>query len=431
MRVALLVFLVGAGMLAACRRETPRATGPLPHEIYVWQRAHRPALSDALTAHARAFESVIVLAAEVSWRKSSSATTANPAAIAATVPDITRVAINWKPLALSARRVGLAIRVNAFSGPFSADDATSRALVALSQQLLADATAHGVTITELQLDFDAATSKLAGYREWLRELRPALAPVPLVFTALPTWLHSDDFRPLAEAADSFVLQVHSLERPASRDAAFLLCDPIVARRAIERAARVGVPFRVALPTYSYLFAFDTAGRFAGLSAEGPRPQWDASFTLREARADPASLAQLVAELQASRPATLTGLVWYRLPIATDTLNWSWPTLAAVMQGRAPRAQLEVSAETRDGLSRFTVRNTGDDDLIAPLRLAVRWSDARLIAADGQNGFAISDETPDSLQLTSVSTRLPPQSALRTGWLRLSSTQVSPHVTLAP
>lgn len=421
MRVALLVFLAAVGLLAACRRETPRATGPLPHEIYVWQRAHRPALTDALTAHAPAFQSVIVLAAEVSWRKSPTVS----------APDITRVAINWKPLASSARRVGLALRLNAFSGPFSANDATSRALVALSQQLLADAAAHGVTITELQLDFDAATSKLAGYREWLRALRPALAPVPLVFTALPTWLQSADFRPLAEAADSFVLQVHSLERPASRDAAFSLCDPIVARRAIERAARIGVPFRVALPTYSYQFAFDAAGRFAGLSAEGPRPQWNATFTLREARANPVELAQLVAELRASRPATLTGLLWYRLPIATDALNWSWPTLAAVMQGRAPRAQLEVFAETHDGLSRFTVRNTGDDDLIAPLRLDVRWSDARLVAADGQNGFAIAHETPDSLQLTSASTRLPPQSVLRSGWLRLSSAHVSPHVSLVP
>ena len=70
-------------------------------------------------------------------------------------------------------------------------------------------------MAELQIDFDAAESKLAGYREWLVALRSRVGTTRLVFTALPAWLRHEEFRALAQAADGFVLQVHSLERPAA------------------------------------------------------------------------------------------------------------------------------------------------------------------------------------------------------------------------
>ena len=38
------------------------------------------------------------------------------------------------------------------------------------------------------------------------------------------------------------------------------------------------------------------------------------------------------------------LLWYRVPVSRDSLNWSWPTLAAVMAGRAPVHRLEVVHE---------------------------------------------------------------------------------------
>jgi len=49
------------------------------------------------------------------------------------------------------------------------------------------------------------------------------------------------FQPLIHAADGYVLQVHSLERPKSFDTAFTLCDPGVARGAVAKATQIGMP----------------------------------------------------------------------------------------------------------------------------------------------------------------------------------------------
>lgn len=82
-----------------------------------------------------------------------------------------------------------------------------------------------------------------------------------MITALPAWLNQPAFKRLISAVDDYVLQVHSLERPNSPEAAFTICDPAAARRAVERAAQFAVPFRVALPTYGYAIAYDRQGHF--------------------------------------------------------------------------------------------------------------------------------------------------------------------------
>lgn len=403
---------------AACEHPAARSTAPLAHDVYVWQRAHTAPVADAIRTHAEAFHSVVALAAEVSWTKSPAGPT----------PAITRVPLDWPALA-SAPRVGLALRLNAHSGPFARDDASARTLVHLAHTLLADAEAHGVRLTELQIDFDAATGKLAGYREWLIALRAAVAPLPLVFTALPAWLASSEFSTLARATDGFVLQVHSLARPARIDAPFTLCDPAAALTAIDRAARFGVPFRVALPTYGYTLAFAPDGRFAGLSAEGPQPAWRDNFTLREVRAEPAPLAALVRTLGDGHQAALTGIIWYRLPLSGDHLNWSWPTLAAVMAGRTPTPRL-VAQPRPDGPGLFalTVTNTGEGDFTGPVHLTARWRDSASEAAEALDAFAITTETPRSLRLSSPHLRLAAGESRPAGWLRLPPA-TAPHVSL--
>lgn len=405
------LFLLFAPFLAAA--------SPLTQSAYVWQRAHTPAVTSALQAHAGAFDSLLVLAAEVTWKKTSG----QPAA------HITRVAPDWTTLR-AAPRVGLVLRINAYPGVFARDDASIRALTDLAHELLATAAAQGVRVAEFQLDYDATTATLPGYRLWLDTLRAAVAPVPLTFTALPTWLTSPDFAALARAADSFVLQVHSLERPSSADAAFTLCDPAAASRAIARAARLGVPFRVALPTYGYTLAFDPAGKFAGLVAEGPTPAWPANFTRREVAADPTLLAGLVQTLSAAPPAALTGFLWYRLPVAGDQRNWSWPTLAAVMAGRAPIARLQLVPTHTAGLHEWVLVNSGDGDFSGPVQLSVRWHDAQRLGADALGGFALTDEQASALQLTSLTCRLPAGARRAVGWLRLTPSPLPPDVSLA-
>jgi hypothetical protein len=425
-------IIVSLFTLAACERPPARvAATPLPREVYVWQRTHHPAVASALRAHAAEFATVVVLAAEVSWGKPTPSTPAR-------APQITRVSLDWSALA-AAPQVGLALRLNAHSGPFARDDGTTRALVALARELLAEAAAHRVRIAELHIDFDAATAKLAGYREWLLALRTAVAPVPLTFTALPTWLNSPDFPALARTANHYVLQVHSVERPSRVDTPATLCDPIAARAAIERAAIVGVPFRVALPTYGYTLAFDrVTGRFAALSAEGPAPAWrdNPAYLVRELSADPTALAALVRSLEADRPAALTGIIWYRLPVDGDRLNWSWPTLsavAAVAAGRAPSPRLVVELHaTAAGLAEISLVNRGDGDFAGPVRLAASWRDAHRLGADALGHFAITAETARSLRLTAPALRLAAGQRRPAGWLRLSmpdTTAAHVHVAL--
>ena len=166
------------------------------------------------------------------------------------------------------RRVGFAL------GPFKGELATNPPAVDFlagpAASLVAEARTNQIKPVELQIDYDCATAKLGDYRAWLAVVQNRIAPLPVTITALPTWLDSPAFVALAAAATNYVLQVHSLTKPEDINTPFLLCDPVAARRAVARAGEIGVPFRVALPTYTYIVAFNAAGKFIGLSAEAPR-----------------------------------------------------------------------------------------------------------------------------------------------------------------
>lgn len=401
--------------------EPPASSAPLTQSAYVWQRAHTPAVADAVRAHASGFSQLLVLAAEVSWTPGGQ-------------PRIVRV-----PLATDALRaasdLGLVVRINAYRGSFSADAPAARALGDLTRSLLADARAAGLTVTEFQLDFDAAEKRLADYRRWLDALRPAVAPARLTFTSLPSWLNrTRDFAALASAADGFVLQVHSLARSASPDAPGALCDPVAAREALRAAARFNRPFRVALPTYGYRLAFNPSGRFFALSAEGPAPDWPAGTITRELSADPSTLAPLVAELTRRHPAALTGILWYRLPVAGDRLNWTWPTLTRVMRGETPSARPVLEARpsaTDPALVEYTVINTGDAAFDGPFAAAVTWTGATRLASDTLPPFSAEDPSPATQRLATPALRLAPGERQPAGWLRLNPSPSSVHVSPSP
>ena len=171
--------------------------------------------------------------------------------------------------------------------------------------MIRESNSNQLAISELQIDFDCAESKLDGYRIWIEAFRKKLAPVRIVITALPSWLEQAAFKPLAEACNGYVLQVHSLERPQAPDAIPGICDPVAAKRAVEKADRLGVPFRVALPTYGYVIAFGPDGHFIGLSAEGPAKSWPEGVRLREARSlTPNEMAGLVSKLDGGASGTV-------------------------------------------------------------------------------------------------------------------------------
>jgi hypothetical protein len=385
------------------------ANPTLPHEAYVWQRLWNDSVVEAVTNHAGAFSNLVVLRAEVAWHSGQ--------------PEVIPVRPDYAALMATHRPVGIALRVNAYSGPFSADDHAAVFLTRLATQFVAEARTNGITPSEFQVDFDCATSKLDGYRVWAEAMRKAIAPVPFTITALPSWLKEPAFKPLAEATDGYVLQVHSLERPKDINAPFTLCDPEAAKRAVDLTAKIGVPFRVALPTYGYLLAFDKNGRFIGLSAEGPNKSWPANVQVREVRADPLQMAGLAQYWNTNCPSSLHGIIWYRLPVAVDNFNWRWPTLGAIVASRLPRESLRGEARRIEtGLVEINLVNDGELDLSSRLVVEVRWprvGGARLVAADGLHGFTClnAETSPITFQNPSQRGRFAAGEKQTIGWLR--------------
>jgi hypothetical protein len=170
-------------------------------------------------------------------------------------------------------------------------------------------------------------------------------------------------------------------------------------------------------------AFDSKGKFLGLSAEGPLLAWGPSVQIRELRADPLSLAQMVQEWAAEPPPGLQGIIWYRLPTEADSLNWRWPTMAAVMSGRAPEPMLNARiSRPRAGLVEVELTNEGDGDAVLPTTVVAQWRNARLIAGDAVQSFEF--ECPDAASRVCLSRpkrdlprRLPPGGRCMIAWLR--------------
>src|SRR6266404_3711896 len=254
-----IILLVAAAVWLLFPRGGARSRGSMRNDIYVWQRTWTEAVEESINAHGTNFTELVALGAEVSWKGGQ--------------PQVARPAVDWLVLRRAAPRIGLALGIGGFPGPFKMHDAPGRFLEELASALVTEAAANGLSVSELQIDFDCAEAKLDGYAVWVGAIRRKIAPVPITITALPVWLKHSAFKRLIAEADGYVLQVHSLERPGRLDALFILCDIEEARRAVERAGRLGKSFRVALPTYGYVVAFDASGRFAGLSAEGPEMTW--------------------------------------------------------------------------------------------------------------------------------------------------------------
>ena len=411
------VFFLMAALLQAA---------PWTQEAYVWQRSPEPVLELAAVEGRKApegaargsvaevaLDGVALLAAEVSWRGGRA--------------EAVYSEIKYKAAALCIqKRITLVLRAGPFSGDFAPGAPACASLRVVLREVLARARAGGLEPAELQLDFDCAQARLAGYAGWLRTLKADCDGLPLTFTALPSWLGCAGLEELVTAADGFVLQVHALEKPSQIRSIPPLCDPERALVWVKRAGRLGRPFRVALPTYGYLLAFSPAGKFIGFSSGQRRPGWPADCLLRELRADEAQMALLAASLRSEHPAACTGLLWFRLPAEGDQLNWRWPAFAEVLLGGAPLAAPRAECiQKSDTLWELVFSNAGTASCIAPERLVVAWpATLRALACDAQGGASVRLEPGVGSAVFSLPTRgsLPlrvePGRSVVLGWLRL-------------
>lgn len=391
---------------AGCSR-VPRSSGPLPRQVYIWQRVWNPQVESAIAEARDGVDGFAVLVAEIDLRPRT--------------PKIDRPDVNFAALQAAGRPVALALRIDPFAGPFSSKDANAQLILRIIRESMNQARERRLEPSELQIDFDCGDAKLDGYRTWLREIRGAVAPLPVTPTMLPSWLKRREFAVLARESGGFILQVHSVGTPQTLSAMGSLTEPARAQQWVNEAAKIGVPFRVSLPTYSYLIAFEEAGKFIGLSAEGLSTRWPAGSQLVRWEAQPAEMAALVNGWTRRRPTMLQGVCWYRLPVASDSLNWGWKTLAAVMNGRAPQSALRVSASESQP-SEIVLINEGEMDEPLPPTIEARWENATLVAADALEGYSLT-RTDD--RAAAVFTRnnagavfrLRPGARRSVGWLR--------------
>ena len=393
--IALLVF-------AGCNRPEQKISGALKQRGYVWQREWTPGVIDAVAEAERRMDGVVLLGAEIS--------------LAGKKPEIVKASIDWEAVKRQTKHCSIALRVAPYSGPFHADDASARTIVDLVKELINDARIHDVVLEEFQLDFDCARKNLAGYRTWLQSLQAVVHPIRFMITTLPAWLDDSEFRALVRETDGYVLQVHSV--PISNGGGATLCDTRLARQWVNKAARLRLPFSVALPTYRCSAGYGPDGKLISVAMDSVQPSWPPDTQVLEFGTDPDDLATLVDEWQTSRPAELREVLWYRVPIASDARNWHWITLSAVMAGRHPKHNLKVVQEGQNPID-LSIFNAGEADEQINSNVAATWNEAGLTASDALSGWNVRSENGRAVfnAIAQQGVRLPPGANRKIGWLR--------------
>jgi hypothetical protein len=147
------------------------------------------------------------------------------------------------------------------------------------------------------------------------------------------------------------------------------------------------------------------------------------------------MAKLVQNLQSDRPGNMDGIIWYRLPVESDRLNWRWATLSAIMDGQTPLERIAVEVEyPQPELAEIVLTNSGQADLSADVRVEIECDRGKLVAADGLCGFALTETEQSRVRLayggTAASAMIRAGDRWKIAWLRFEQkTEVKPHVSI--
>jgi hypothetical protein len=351
-----LFALLGLLTLAGC--EQPPAVA-LDQQVYIWQRQWRPAHAQALAESRADFSTLRILAAQLHPREGW---------IQARV-DNDLLRLDGRPVVAVIRLDGQLTRLDTtVIGP------QIRALVNAWQR-------SGLNLRGVEIDHDCATSKLPVYAELLRALRQQLPnELALSITALPAWINSPALPEVLQAVDSSVLQVHSVDRPEAG-----LFNKHKALAWAQAYADLSLkPFYLALPAYG--MALSTDGT---VESEAPLPGGGRRL---EMQADPMHVAKLLSELQDTPIPHLSGLIWFRLPLADDRRAWPLVTLQAVMQQQPLRSDLQVTVLQHGNSYDIRLVNRGNLSAALPQRIyaneACEFGDGSLTYRLQQTTYAV-------------------------------------------
>jgi hypothetical protein len=380
--IRMIGLLAMVALLNGCERQD--AT-PLDQQLYVWQRQWTPAHEAALRDSRADFSTLRVLALQAFPKAGWSRARIDPALLKR----------DGRPL----------IAVIRLDGQLKSLDRNE--VIAQIQQVLGDWQGQGLNLSSVEIDHDAGNARLPAYHEFLTHLRAALpASIALSITALPAWLESPELPALLSTVDSSVLQVHAVSDPRLG-----LFNPDLARQWTRAWSRItSKPFYLALPAYG-----------VALLPGGGAPVVESEVTLerggkrRELLADPQQLSRLGTELRNDPPAHLAGLIWFRLPLASDRRAWSLTTLSAVARGDDLDSRLGLKLSVQNDLYDISLSNQGNLDNAWPerLTLAVQGCDG----ADALAGYALQ-QRPDLLTFTRLRDgRIPAGGQRAIGWAR--------------
>jgi hypothetical protein len=383
-------LLLPAMLLFAGCKEVPLR--PLDVEAYVWQAAEKPAVQEAMVKSESLVSRLHVRAAEMRW-------------------DGRKFVTQWFVKKLPVTGCGLVVRIGASASQIEWTPARIAEVAEVFKKTAA------FSPSEIQCDFDCPQKRLKSYSVLLDGLQSAVGEIPVYPTALPSWLGEPEMAALVKGRAGWVLQVHSLQLPSLPEEAAVIFDPETASAAALKAARLGVPFRIAMATYGCEVRFGEDGKVIDVVSEDLAELTPAVRRWVFAMTDPVASARMVAAWEKDRPEGLTGIIWYRLPVAGDSRNWPWGTFQRVARGEVSVSLPELESTPGNGARDLTVANHGDFPVRLPLEIIVR---SAVVTADGGGHYRV-ERAGDGVKFllrSDVWPWLDPGKRVACGWLRL-------------
>jgi len=388
-----------ACLIAGC---TPPAavqpTQAFAQHVYIWQRVWRPAHAQALQQSQADFSQLRVLSLQFHFSSNG--------------PLWSHAAPDWALLALDQRPVTLVVRLD---GQLSQLPDAAVVWQQLQSQIEA-AQQAGVTISAIEMDYDAARAALAPYRQWLQALRQQMpASLSLQITALPDWLQSEHYPALCQVADQLTLQLHSVLSPSQG-----LFDSGKAKLWAQSAAtKTPCPLFLALPAYHSALI---------TTADGGRVESETLLPIAGERqallSRPEAVADFLSWLRTQSLPQLKGIVWFRLPLPDDQRSWPLPTLLALARGEALAAKLHTELQPEQGRFDIVLRNSGNLSAQLPDKLSFRG--LQCLGGDAQHGYQWQQQDSDwylqRKQTMADTTEVAPQQAQTIAWLRCQQLQ---------
>ncbi|KFK92466.1 MULTISPECIES: DUF3142 domain-containing protein [unclassified Serratia (in: enterobacteria)] len=390
------VLLLALTAVLAGRYQALRLHVTWDQQVYLWQRVWTPEHASALAASHELFSTLRVLGLQVHPRE-----------------GYREIAVNTALLKQDGRPLWLVVRLD---GQLAQLDEP-----AIRQHLLQQLQrwqAAGLPVIGVEIDHDAATARLPEYRRFLQQLRQQLpTSLQLGITALPAWIGSSALPGVLQQADSSVLQVHAVLSPEQG-----LFDGSLALRWASQYARISAkPFRVALPAYGM--------GLVGFDAQGARVESEATLRVagstQELTVAPQQVADFLRQLAILNLPRLRGIIWFRLPLASDRRAWSLSTLRAVIENQPLTAHWQVKfLPLQNGLYDLNIHNDGPVDAPLPREIVISASDC--LAADAVSHYRLEATAEQQHFIRISSDQLRAGQSRPLGWLRCQ--QITPGGT---